>query len=55
VDSTEVESSNLPQTISGTAAEAFGKLRFVPGEIDGRQVRALMRIEVTYVNGRRPP
>jgi TonB family protein len=55
VDSVEVESSNLPQTVSGTAAAAFGKLRFVPGEIDGRRVRALMRIEVAYGDGRRPP
>lgn len=55
VDSVEVESSNLPETISGMAAAAFGKLRFVPGEIDGMRVRTLMRIEVIYINGKRPP
>jgi hypothetical protein len=55
VYSVEVESSNLPKTVSGTVAAAFGKLRFVPGEIDGRRVRTLMRIEVAYVNGKRPP
>ena len=55
VDSVEVESSNLPETVSGPAAAAFGKLRFVPGEIDGRRVRALMRIEVAYAAGKRPP
>jgi len=54
VESVEVESSNLPKTVSGMAAEAFGKLRFVPGELDGRRVRALMRIEVAYVNGKPP-
>lgn len=53
VDSVEVESSNLPEAVSGTAAAAFGKLRFVPGEIDGRRVRVLMRIEVDYVAGKR--
>jgi TonB family protein len=55
VASVEVESSNLPETVSGTAAAAFGKLQFLPGEIDGRRVRTLMRIEVAYVNGKRPP
>jgi TonB family protein len=53
VDSVEVESSNLPETVSGTAAAAFRKLSFVPGEIDGRRVRTLMTIEVAY--GKRPP
>jgi hypothetical protein len=55
VDSVEVESSNLPDTVSELTAAAFGKVRFLPGEIDGRRVRALMRIEVAYVNGKRPP
>jgi TonB family protein len=55
VDSVEVESSNLPEAVAGTAAAAFGKLRFAPGEIDGTRVRALMRIEVAYsmARGRR--
>jgi len=53
VESVEVESSNVPETVSATAAAAFGKLRFVPGEIDGRRVRTLMTIEVAY--GKRPP
>jgi TonB family protein len=55
VASVEVESSNLPETVSGTAAAAFRKLHFVPGEIDGQRVRTLMRVEVAYVNGKRPP
>ena len=55
VASVEVESSDLPETVSGTAAAAFGKLHFVPGEIDGQRVRTLMRIEVAYVNGKQPP
>jgi TonB family protein len=53
VEAVEVESSNLPETVSGTAADAFRKIRFVPGEIDGRRVRTLMTIEVAY--GKRPP
>lgn len=55
VNSVQVESSNLPETVSGMAAETFRKLRFVPGEIEGRRVRTLMRIEVDYVGGKRPP
>jgi TonB family protein len=55
VDSVEVESSNLPEALSGTTAAAFGNLHFVPGEIEGRRVRTLMRIEVVYVDGKRPP
>jgi hypothetical protein len=55
VNPVEVESSNLPGAVSGMAAAAFAKVRFIPGEIDGRRVRTLMRIEVVYVNGKRPP
>jgi hypothetical protein len=55
VNPVEVESSNLPAAVSEMAAAAFAKLRFIPGEIDGRRVRTLMRIEVVYVNGKRPP
>ena len=55
VNAVEVENSDLPPKISRTAAEAFGKVRFVPGEIDGRRVPALMRIEVRYGRARRQP
>ena len=61
VASTEVEKSDLPPKISRSAAQAFAKLRFAPGEIDGRPVPSVMRIEVAYGQGgqgaqvRRPP
>jgi len=48
VTSVEVEKSNLPATVSGFAAEAFAKLRFAPGEIDGRSVAVQMKMEVIY-------
>ncbi len=54
VQSAEVQESNLPPKISRTAAEAFRKLRFTPGEIDGRRVRCVMLIEVIYGRGKRP-
>jgi TonB family protein len=52
VDEVEVESSNLPETVYSLAVAAFRKLHFVPGEVDGRPVGVLMRIEIAYVDGR---
>jgi TonB family protein len=48
VVSVEVAKSNLPAAVSGLAAAAFGKVRFEPGEIDGRSVPSQITIEVTY-------
>ncbi|MSQ63588.1 MAG: TonB family protein, partial [Betaproteobacteria bacterium] len=55
VDSVDVEKSELAAAVAATAAAAFGKQRFVPGEINGRPVGSMMRIEVTYDDGTRPP
>ena len=55
VISVDLEESDLPEAVSATAVAAFGKLRFVPGEINGRPVGAMMRIEVTYDNNTTPP
>jgi TonB family protein len=52
VDEVEVEHSTLPATVSSIAAEAFRKLHFAPGEVDGRPVGVLMRVEIAYVDGR---
>ena len=46
--SVEIEESQVPAAAAAAAAEAFAKLRFAPGEIDGRAVGSIMRIEVTY-------
>lgn len=48
VTSVIVENSEVPEVVSAAAAAAFAKLSFVPGEINGRAVGAMMRIEVTY-------
>ena len=48
VDSVDVEASDVPEAVAVTAAAAFGKLLFVPGEINGRRVGATLRIEVKY-------
>jgi hypothetical protein len=55
VASAEVEKSELPESMSASAAAAFGKLRFEPGQINGRPVGTLMRIEVIYYDGVEPP
>jgi TonB family protein len=50
-----VETSELPQAFSRTAIAAFKGLRFLPGERNGQPVRTVMRIEVSYDDGRLPP
>ena len=48
----EVERTDLPEVFSRTAVEAFKALRFQPGERNGQAVATIMRIEVTYDDGR---
>ena len=48
VVSTEIEESQIPAAAAAAAAAAFAKLRFAPGQINGRAVGAIMRIEVSY-------
>ena len=55
VSSVDVEKTDLPEIFSSTAVAAFRRLRFVPGEINGQRVGTVMRIEVIYDDGRRPP
>lgn len=47
-----VEKNELPEVFSRTAVAAFKGLRFVPGERNGQPVSTVMRIEVTYDDGR---
>lgn len=54
VISVDVEKTDLPEIFSRTAVAAFKNLRFVPGEINGRRVGTMMRIEVSYDDSRRP-
>lgn len=55
VVSVDVEKSDLPEIFSETAVAAFRSLRFTPGELNGRRVGAVMRIQVTYEDSRIPP
>ncbi len=51
----EVEKSELPEAFSRAAIRAFRQLRFAAGERHGLPVGSVMRIEVSYVDGRLPP
>ena len=55
VISVDVEKTDLPEIFSQTAVAAFRHLHFVPGELNGQRVGTMMRIEITYDDGRRPP
>ncbi|HVP07876.1 MAG TPA: TonB family protein, partial [Burkholderiales bacterium] len=55
VVSVEVVQSNVPKAVSDLAAEAFGKLRYEPGEINGRRVSAQILVEVVYDNRLKRP
>jgi TonB family protein len=52
VISVEVEKSEVPELVSGSAVAAFRLLRFEPGELNGRRVGSVMKIEITYDDGR---
>lgn len=47
-----VDSTDLPQNFVSAAVAAFQQLRFRPGELHGQKVGAVMRIEITYDDGR---
>jgi protein TonB len=49
VDRVEVERSELPPDYAAVVSKEFLSARFQPGEIDGKPVKALMRVEVDYV------
>lgn len=47
-----VEHSELPEVFARTAVESFKRSRFLPGEKHGQRVPTVMRIEVSYDDGR---
>lgn len=51
----DVEKSELPESFTKAAEAAFRQSRFTPGERSGQKVGSVMRIEVTYADGRLPP
>ncbi|MFA7269073.1 MAG: hypothetical protein WC073_07000 [Sterolibacterium sp.] len=51
----ETEKSELPEAFSRTAIAVFRQIRFAAGELHGQPVGSVMRIEISYVDGRLPP
>jgi TonB family protein len=49
---TEVEKTTLPEVFTRAASHAFRKMRFTPGERQGKPVGTVMRIEIRYDDGR---
>jgi TonB family protein len=49
-----VETNDLSERVSNATVEAFRKLRFKPGEINGKAVAVVMKIEAFYGKNRFP-
>ncbi len=54
VTAMETEFTDMPVRIHEATVSAFRRMRFMPGEIDGRRVGSIMRIEMTYKDFRLP-
>lgn len=54
VTATETEFTDMPATTHEAIVAAFQGMRFMPGEIDGKAVGSIMRIEMTYEDFRLP-
>ena len=48
VQRVRVDGSPIPPVLEDAARNAFLRARFTPGEVDGRPVRSLIRIEVNF-------
>ena len=55
VVSVQADKGGVPEAVAASAAAAFGKLRYVPGEINGRPVGVMMKIEVSFDSSQAPP
>ncbi len=54
VTAMETEFTDMPTRVHEAVVAAFRRMRFMPGEIDGRRVGSIMRIEMTYKDFRLP-
>ena len=50
VVSVEIENTTLPEEFAAAVAISFGAVRFEPGEIYGRPVGSILRIEISHEN-----
>jgi outer membrane biosynthesis protein TonB len=44
----DIESSSLPARFTQALAETFGRIHFEPGELYGRPVGSILRVEITH-------
>lgn len=54
VTAMETEFNDMPARVHEATVAAFRRMRFMAGEIDGRRVGSIMRIEMTYKDFRLP-
>lgn len=50
----EPEATEMPPAFAAAAILAFKQARFIPGELHGRPVGTVMRVEIRYEDGRSP-
>jgi len=50
IDRIEIEQSQLPDDVQSAVIEAYAKLKFHPGKINGAAVKSQLKIEVTLEN-----
>jgi hypothetical protein len=48
VVSISYEASELPEAFTTAIGEVFNQVRFIPGEIHGRPVNSILRIEIAH-------
>lgn len=54
VTSFKVDAPDLPEEYTTAVAEAFSATRFAPGEIRGRNVSSILKVEISHDAGRGP-
>ncbi len=54
VTGAETEFTDMPARVHEAVVAAFRRMRFMPGEIDGKPVGSILRIEMTYKDFRLP-
>ena len=50
----ETEFTDMPASVHEATVAAFRRMRFMPGQIDGKRVGSIMKIEMTYKDFRLP-
>jgi hypothetical protein len=54
VHAVNIEQTDLPEIFTKAASNAFMQFKFEPGEIDGKPVGSILKIEITYDDAQLP-